>query len=477
MKKIFWRVFVYFGLVLLLFSVLIGLMFTRFNSTNIVGAYKQQLGDLATGVASRTSKAVSNKENDTFSDYLAAVEDFSDMQNVDIWVVSNEKAKNPLADDFTNVDIAQVTVPEDTRQILESAYQGKKKTYTDYDDIYKNTMLHLAVPIRDAGGNVIGAVVVTGPMEMQENTMTQYEKYMVLCVAVGLFLTLILAVVFSRMLVRPIIKIKEAALVLAAGEYGKKTGVTRRDELGSLAESMDTLSDRLVEAEEYQKAVEQNRRDFFSNVSHELRTPIAVVKGYVDTMADGVVTDEEKKKEFLGRIQRECNGMERLVSDLLILSRMQNPDYQLALEGDANGAGFLDVIEEYGSTPSGNLAKHYAGICYLKTGDLENAAKYLAKYSPVKGIPGALINAQNLGLQGDIAVEQQNYAKAVKFYEQAVKAADNNLTAPMYLRKAGLAEQAQGNNEKAAAFYEQILTSYPASTDAREAEKLLGSVK
>ena len=133
--------------------------------------------------------------------------------------------------------------------------------------------------------------------------------------------------------------------------------------------------------------------------------------------------------------------------------------------------------EQYGSTPSGNLAKHYAGICYLKTGDLENAAKYLAKYSPVKGIPGALINAQNLGLQGDIAVEQQNYAKAVKFYEQAVKAADNNLTAPMYLRKAGLAEQAQGNNEKAAAFYEQILTSYPASTDAREAEKLLGSVK
>ena len=332
MKKIFWRVFVYFGLVLLLFSVLIGLMFTRFNSTNIVGAYKQQLGDLATGVASRTSKAVSNKENDTFSDYLAAVEDFSDMQNVDIWVVSNEKAKNPLADDFTNVDIAQVTVPEDTRQILESAYQGKKKTYTDYDDIYKNTMLHLAVPIRDAGGNVIGAVVVTGPMEMQENTMTQYEKYMVLCVAVGLFLTLILAVVFSRMLVRPIIKIKEAALVLAAGEYGKKTGVTRRDELGSLAESMDTLSDRLVEAEEYRKAVEQNRRDFFSNVSHELRTPIAVVKGYVDTMADGVVTDEEKKKEFLGRIQRECNGMERLVSDLLILSRMQNPDYQLEME-------------------------------------------------------------------------------------------------------------------------------------------------
>ena len=156
----------------------------------------------------------------------------------------------------------------------------------------------------------------------------------------------------------------------------------------------------------------------------------------------------------------------------------QNADYALALEGDASGAGFLEVIEKYGSTPSGNLAKHYAGICYLRTGDLENAAKYLAKFSQLKGIPGELINAQNYGLQGDIAVEQQDYARAVKFYEKAVKAADNNLTAPMYLRKAGLAEQAQGGNEqKAAAFYEEILTSYPASMEARDAEKLLGSIK
>ncbi len=155
----------------------------------------------------------------------------------------------------------------------------------------------------------------------------------------------------------------------------------------------------------------------------------------------------------------------------------QNPDFELALTGDANGAGFLDVIEKYGSTPSGNLAKHYAGICYLRTGDLENAAKYLAKFSPLKGIPGAIVNAQNYGLQGDVAVEQQDYAAAVKFYDKAVKAADNNMTAPMYLRKAGLAAQAQGNNEQAAAYFEEILTSYPASMEARDAEKLLGTIE
>lgn len=152
-----------------------------------------------------------------------------------------------------------------------------------------------------------------------------------------------------------------------------------------------------------------------------------------------------------------------------------NPDFQLALEGDANGAGFLDVIEQYGSTPSGNLAKHCAGICYLKLGDLENAAKYLAKYSPVKGLPGAIVNAQNLGLQGDVAFEQGDIAAALKLYEKAVAAADNNYTAPLYLRKAGIAEQAQGNKEKAVVYFQRILDEYPASSEAREAEKLIGA--
>lgn len=151
------------------------------------------------------------------------------------------------------------------------------------------------------------------------------------------------------------------------------------------------------------------------------------------------------------------------------------PDYQLALEGDANGVGFLDLIDQYGSTPAGNLAKHYAGICYLRLDDLDNAATYLAQYKAAKGIPAQIINAQNLGLQGDIAVEKGDYAAAIKFFEKAIKSSDNNLTAPMYLRKAALAAKAMGNNEQAIAFAKQILDQHPESTEARTAEKLIGT--
>lgn len=98
MKKIFWRVFVAFGVVLLVFTILIGLMFTRFNRTNIVGAYKQQLGDLADGVVTRTSQAVKDHETDEFMDYLRAMEDFGKMQNVDIWIVADESSKHKLSE-------------------------------------------------------------------------------------------------------------------------------------------------------------------------------------------------------------------------------------------------------------------------------------------------------------------------------------------------------------------------------------------
>ena len=151
----------------------------------------------------------------------------------------------------------------------------------------------------------------------------------------------------------------------------------------------------------------------------------------------------------------------------------ETPNYELALNGDEAGAGFLTVADEYGSTKAGNIAKHYAGICYLHLGDLENAAKYLAEYKAVKGLAAEVVNAQNLGLQGDVAVEQGDYAKAAKFFKKAVAASENNFTAPLYPYKQGLALAAAGNVEEAKACYKTITEKYPNSAESRDAEKML----
>ncbi len=172
---------------------------------------------------------------------------------------------------------------------------------------------------------------------------------------------------------------------------------------------------------------------------------------------------------------------EQKASDLIYMAQSRfeavTPDFELALNGDAQGAGFLEVIENYGSTPAGNLAKHYAGICYLKLNDLDNAANYLAQYKSVKGIPGAIINAQNLGLQGDIAVDKGDFAKAISLYNKAVSSSDNELTAPMYMRKSAIASIAAGDKATAKKQFEAIKAKYPSSADAREADKFIGTLE
>ena len=155
---------------------------------------------------------------------------------------------------------------------------------------------------------------------------------------------------------------------------------------------------------------------------------------------------------------------------------VQNPDFALALNGDENGAGFLDVVEQYGSTAAGNLAKHYAGICYLRLGDLENAEKYLSMYKSVNELGAEVVNAQNLGLRGDIAVEKGEYEAAVALYKKAVAASENVYTAPLFLYKQLLAYVALGNKAEAQKCYDTLQAQYPISVEAREAEKVMGTL-
>lgn len=152
-------------------------------------------------------------------------------------------------------------------------------------------------------------------------------------------------------------------------------------------------------------------------------------------------------------------------------------EWQVALDGDGNYAGFLEVIDNYGSTPQGSLAAHYAGVCYLKLGDKENALTYLAKYKAGKGAPAEIINAQNIGLQADIVADGGDLKKAAALYTKAVEASANSLTAPYYLKKLGQVEEALGNTAAALAAYQRIADEYNTALEARDIDAFIGRLK
>ncbi len=148
----------------------------------------------------------------------------------------------------------------------------------------------------------------------------------------------------------------------------------------------------------------------------------------------------------------------------------ERDSFETALKGNgADVKGFLDIISDYGNTPSGNVAHAYAGVCYYQLGDYESAIKQLDKFSS----KDMMLQPSVIGLIGDCYVEGDQYDKAVGYFEDAAKKADNMLLSPIYLIKAGLAYEALGKVDKAKEAYTKVKESYPTSPSAANAEKYL----
>lgn len=151
----------------------------------------------------------------------------------------------------------------------------------------------------------------------------------------------------------------------------------------------------------------------------------------------------------------------------------ENDDYATALNGDGNNLGFIDVINEYGGTKSGNLARYYAGICYLNTGDYNNAIKYLGEFKGKDHIVKPLAT----GAMGDAYMELDNAAEAAKCYEKAALESKNSFTSPMMLMKAGFAYEMVNNYQKALDMYKIIKAEYPNSNEGFSIEKNIAFVE
>ncbi len=145
----------------------------------------------------------------------------------------------------------------------------------------------------------------------------------------------------------------------------------------------------------------------------------------------------------------------------------------LALYGDGNYLGFIDIASEYKLTNSGNLARYCAGICYLNLGEYEDAIDYLQKYKKKDQVIGSLA----IGAIGDAYIELDQLDKGVEKYLEAAEYAGNSFNTPIFLMKAGEIYELSGNYTDALKAYEQIEEEYPQSTEGLSIDKYIARVK
>lgn len=160
---------------------------------------------------------------------------------------------------------------------------------------------------------------------------------------IAVLLTAVASYFYSRMLTKPLLNMNSVAQKIANLDFSEKCVVHSNDELGDLAQSINTMS---INLEKYMEKLENTnrdlkrdiveerkqeelRRELVANISHEFKTPLTVIKGTVEGIKDGVYQSDEAT---LQSIIDEASRLNRMVFDLLELSRIESHNYTIQLE-------------------------------------------------------------------------------------------------------------------------------------------------
>lgn len=138
-------------------------------------------------------------------------------------------------------------------------------------------------------------------------------KSMTVSVSLGLVLALLLGTLLASRFARPIAALDLAVKTIAGGDLSARVGVTRSDEIGSLAESFNLMADKL-------QAIEIARQNLLADIAHELRTPVSIIQANLEMILDGVYAADEERLRSLYEETRIVTG---LISDLRSLSDLE----------------------------------------------------------------------------------------------------------------------------------------------------------
>jgi signal transduction histidine kinase len=173
------------------------------------------------------------------------------------------------------------------------------------------------------GDETFGAIVVAKPRaELQERWM-DLTRRLGLAALAGLGLALVLVWYLTRRVTKPLLALSSAADEVAERRYAAELPESRSsDEIGHLTERFREMTERLAEAEAYE-------RNFLVRVSHELRTPLTAIRGHVAALQEGLADDPEAVEASLEVIRAAVDRLARLVGDLVDLARLEAHSFTL----------------------------------------------------------------------------------------------------------------------------------------------------
>lgn len=218
--------------------------------------------------------------------------------------------------------------------LLYSDYENQPSTVLDYEENDIDYKIFVEHADEKAGEPAyLFAMTSLQPVSEAVEILRAYYGYIV----VGtLLLVLLASFYFSRRIAAPLLRIHTTTQQMAKLDFSQRIPIKTEDEIGSLSQSINQLSDmlhshiaRLQEDIEKERRLEETRKEFISGVSHELKTPISVLESCLYMLKEKA--DSPRRDYYFAAMEDEVKKMNLLVSDMLELARYESGTYQMEM--------------------------------------------------------------------------------------------------------------------------------------------------
>ena len=259
----------------------------------------------------------------------------------EVWIVDAKTGNIVQGRNEKGQSFSYLKLPPNAEETIKKAISGETTTTENFNDYLNENSITVAVPIKN-GQTIEGVVLLHSPVKYMSSALKSGIYTLIFSILVALILASISAVWLSISFTKPLNKIRDTTTELAKGNYEVTTQVKQSDEIGELAKSIDKLALQLDKSSKESERFEKMRQNFIANISHELRTPITVIRGSIEAICDGIISDPEQLKDYNEQILSDSIHLQRLVNDLIDLTKLQNTDFSI----DKSTINLFEIVND-----------------------------------------------------------------------------------------------------------------------------------
>ena len=259
----------------------------------------------------------------------------------EVWIVDAKTGNIVQGRSDKEEPFSYLKLPPNAEETIKKALNGITTTTENFNDLLNENSITVTVPIKN-GNTIEGVVLLHSPVKYMSSALESGIYTLIFSILAALILASISAVWLSISFTKPLNKIRDTTTELAKGNYEVMTNVNQSDEIGELAKSIDKLALQLDKSSKESERFEKMRQNFIANISHELRTPITVIRGSMEAICDGIISEPEQLKEYNKQILSDSIHLQRLVNDLIDLTKLQNTDFSI----DKSTINLFEIIND-----------------------------------------------------------------------------------------------------------------------------------